>query len=254
MKGGAMLKARENIQIHDDAKAAARAGAEEFRSLARAAAAAGRNFAVALTGGDSPRELYRLLGTDEFAGEIPWERVHLFWGDDRCVPPDHPRSNFGMAAELFVDRVPIPRPNVHRMPAELGPHEGARLYEEELRSFFSGGLPHFDLVHLGVGDDGHIASLFPFEHGNLMERERWVLPALERELGERRVTLSLATINAAANVRMLLPDGEQKEMVRRLLVGPLDPFRLPAQLVRPDGGVQWWTLTRDSAAELPDRE
>jgi 6-phosphogluconolactonase len=243
------MKQSDRLQVEEDAGAAARAGAEEIRHLAREAEREGRPFGFALTGGDSPVEIYRLLATEEFAGSIPWSHVHLFWGDDRCVPPGHPRSNFGMAWELFIRHVDLPPENVHRIPGELGAGEGAERYEAELRSFFGTNAPVLDLVHLGVGDDAHIASLFPFQLENLTERRRWVLPAIERELGEPRVTLSLKVINAARVVRMLLPDGEQAPLVRKLLEGPLDPFRLPAQLVRP-AGEQRWLLTRDSAREL----
>jgi 6-phosphogluconolactonase len=242
---------RSGVQIHENEMAAARAGAEEFRQMATDAVATEGRFSVALTGGGSPVEIYRLLATAEFAGSIPWQGVHLFWGDDRCVPPDHPRSNFGMANELFIEKVPIPAENVHRIPGELGSEEGAKRYEAELRSFF-GETPRFDLVHLGVGDDSHVASLFPFQIDNLSERERWVVPAIERELGEPRVSLSMRTINFARVVRMLLPDADQAGLVAKLLEGPLDPFRLPAQLVRPVGGRQLWLLTRDSARELSD--
>ncbi|MBA2670411.1 MAG: 6-phosphogluconolactonase [Gemmatimonadetes bacterium] len=240
------------VQIHEDERAAARAGAEEFRQLAVDAVASAGRFSAALTGGGSPVEMYRLLATDEFADSIPWQSVHLFWGDDRCVPPAHPRSNFGMANDLFIDSVSIPGENVHRIRGELGSAEGARQYEAELRSFF-GSSSDFDLVHLGVGDDSHVASLFPFQIENLSERERWVVPALERELGEPRVSLSMRAINSARVVRMLLPNGERAGLVAKLLEGPLDPFRLPAQLVRPVNGKQHWLLTRDSARELTNR-
>lgn len=238
------------IQVESDAAAAARTGAEEIRQMAQEAHAAGGSFSFALTGGDSPREIYRLLAADEFARSIPWDAVHLFWGDERCVPPDHPRSNFGMAAELFIRSVPIPPENVHRIRGELGAAEGARRYEAELRTHFGEGPPAFDLVHLGVGDDAHVASLFPFQLENLQERRRWTLTALEPEIGEWRVTLSMHAINSARVVRMLLPDAEQASLVRTLLHGPLDPFRLPAQLVRPRAGEQRWLLTRESARKL----
>ncbi|CAN5638720.1 6-phosphogluconolactonase [soil metagenome] len=238
------------IEIHHDTGAVARAGAEEFRRTALEAESSGGRFSVALTGGGSPKELYHLLSTEEFSSSIPWHTVHLFWGDDRCVPPDHPRSNFGMANQLFLRSVPIPAENVHRIRGEFGAKAGAKHYEEELRSFFGEEAPRLDLVHLGVGDDGHIASLFPFQLENLKERERLCLPAIEKELGEPRVTLSLGVINAARRVRMLLPDGEQASLVRKVVEGPIDPFRLPAQLVRPTDGEQLWLLTEKSAREL----
>jgi 6-phosphogluconolactonase len=236
------------VQIHEDGPAAAHSAAKEFAALAGEASAAGRPFRVALTGGDSPRELYRLLATPEFVRSVDWSAVHLFWGDERCVPPAHPRSNFGMAWRLFISRVPIPPDNVHRMRGEMGPGAGAVDYEEELRSF-GGDHPLLDLVYLGVGDDGHVASLFPFQLGNLLERDRWVVPALSPEC-EPRITLTLPVINGASRVRMLLPDAEQASLVRKVMNGPLDPLRLPAQLVNPVGGEQVWSLTRASAAEI----
>lgn len=244
------VSGRVEIEVHPDGAAAARAAADEFVRLARAAADEGRDFHAVLTGGDSPVELYALLGSDSVSRRVPWERVRLFWGDDRCVAPAHPRSNYGMARELFVARVPIPREKVHRIRGELRARRAADAYEAELRSLFGGDTPAFDLVHLGVGDDGHIASLFPFDLENLTERERWVKPALERELGEPRVTLTPRAIRSAGTVRMLMPSADEAEMARRLLEGPLDPFRLPAQMARPYRGMHVWTLTTGSAARL----
>jgi 6-phosphogluconolactonase len=244
------VKDSGSFQVVADAEAFARAGAEEVRDLARAAVAEGRSFSLALTGGGSPVGIYRLLGTDEFAASIPWDRVHLFWGDDRCVPPGHPRSNFGMANELFVGSVPIPSANVHRISGESGAEEAARRYAAEIQEFFGDQPPVFDLVHLGVGGDGHVASLFPFQLENLAERTRMAIPAVERSLGEPRVSLSFGVINAARVVRMLLPEAGQADLVRRITRGPLDPFRLPVQLVNPVDGVQRWLLTEASARAL----
>jgi 6-phosphogluconolactonase len=234
------------VQVHSDAHAAARAGAEAFAAAARAAVEARGRFSVALAGGTAPREMYSLLAEDE---RIPWEGVHLFWGDERCVPPHHPRSNFGMAYDAFIRHVPIPAENVHRMRGELPAEEGAARYREELAAFFGPGVPRFDVVHLGLGPDAHTCSLFPFD-GLLRERELTVAPALMRELGEPRVTITFPVVNAAARVEMFVVGGAKADVVRKVLRGPLDPFRLPAQLVRPNDGEYVWVVDRAAAASV----
>lgn len=237
------------LDIHPDAHAAARAGAESFVAAARAAVEARRRFSVALSGGTAPREMYALLASEDVAARIPWEGVHLFWGDERCVPPAHPRSNFAMAYEAFIARVPIPAANVHRIRGELPAEEGAARYREELEAFFGPGIPRFDVIHLGLGPDAHTCSLFPFD-SLLLERKLTVAPALLREMGEPRVTFTFPLVNAAARVEMFVVGGGKAEVVRKVLRGPLDPFRLPAQLVRPKDGEMVWILDRAAAAEL----
>lgn len=237
------------LDLHPDAHAAARAGAEAFVAAARVAVEARGRFSVALSGGTAPREMYSLLASDEVARRIPWHGVHLFWGDERCVPPAHPRSNFAMANEAFIARVPIPAENVHRIRGELPAEKGAAQYRDELEAFFGSGIPRFDVVHLGLGPDAHTCSLFPFDP-LLQERERTVAPALLREIGEPRVTFTFPVVNTAARVEMLVVGGGKAEVVRRVLRGPLDPFRLPAQLVRPMDGEMVWILDRAAAAEL----
>ncbi|HEU4560922.1 MAG TPA: 6-phosphogluconolactonase [Longimicrobium sp.] len=237
------------LHVHPDAHAAARAGAESFVTLARQAAEARGRFTVALSGGTAPREMYTLLGTDEFARRIPWEAVHLFWGDERCVSPHHPRSNFAMAWEALIRRVPIPPGNVHRIEGEMPADEGAVRYAEELERVFGPGVPRFDLVHLGIGPDAHTCSLFPFDP-LLRERERTVAPALNRELGEPRVTFTFPVVNAAARVEMLALGGGKADVARKVLRGPLDPFRLPAQNVRPHNGEYVWMMDQAAAARL----
>lgn len=237
-----MMPLRGEVLVHDDAAALARAGAEEFAALARAAVAARGRFDVALTGGGSPVELYRALASEAVASLVPWQDVHLFWGDDRVVPPDHPRSNFRLAARLFIARVPIPSENVHRVRGELGAQRAAEAYRRELGEHFAG-RPRFDLIHLGIGDDGHVASLFPFDATTLLERARHALPALFRELGEWRVTLSYPILNDARRVEFLLPDPAKASIARVALRGPIDPLRIPAQGVRPATGTLVWRMT-----------
>jgi 6-phosphogluconolactonase len=237
------------VEVHRDAHAAARAGAEAFVTEARAAVEARGRFTVALSGGTAPKEMYALYAADEFASRIPWEGVHLFWGDDRCVPPLHPRSNFAMAWEAFIRRVPIPEANVHRMMGELPPADGARRYREELERVFGPGVPRLDVVHLGIGPDGHTCSLFPFDP-LLLERELTVAPAINRELGEPRITFTLPVVNAARRVEMFVVGAGKAQVVAKVLRGPLDPFRLPAQNVRPVDGEMVWIMDQAAAARI----
>jgi 6-phosphogluconolactonase len=234
------------VLVHADAHAAARAGAEAFVAQACAAVQARGRFTVALSGGTAPREMYSLYAAEPYASRIPWEGVHLFWGDDRCVPPLHPRSNYAMAWDAFIRRVPIPTGNVHRIAGELPAEEGAARYREELARFFGPGVPRLDVVHLGLGPDAHTCSLFPFDD-LLREKDVTVAAALHRELGEPRVTFTFPVVNAAARVEMFAVGAGKAEVAWRVLRGPLDPFRLPAQLVRPVGEYVW--IVDEAAAE-----
>ena len=237
------------VLIHADARAASRAAAESFAEVARRAVEARGRFSVALSGGSAPRETYRLLGEEPFRSTVPWVGVHLFWGDERCVPPGHPRSNFAMAREAFIACVPIPPANVHRMRGELSPADGAEQYRAELEAFFGPGVPRFDLVHLGVGPDAHTCSLFPFDP-LLRERERTVGNAILKSLGEPRISLTAPVVNAAARVEVLALGKDKAAVVRKALVGPIDPFRLPIQLIRPIDGEMVWMLDEAAAARL----
>jgi 6-phosphogluconolactonase len=232
------------IVVHGDARDLARAAAEEFVVRSTRAVRERGRFSVALTGGGSPREAYRLLGEEGFVERIPWRDVHLFWGDERAVPPAHPRSNYRLAHRLFIGRVPIPPGNVHRVRGELGAARAATLYEDELRDFFVGPV-RFDLIHLGLGDDGHVASLFPFDRERLLERERPVVASLLRELGEWRVSLSLPVLNGARRVEFLLPSATKARIARVAMRGPIDPMRIPAQGVIPGDGDLVWRMTRE---------
>jgi 6-phosphogluconolactonase len=226
-----------------------RASAERFAEIAREAVAERGRFTVALSGGTTPRAAYAMLAEEPLRGSIPWEHVHLFWGDERCVPPGHVRSNFRMANEAFVSRVPIPPENVHRMRGEIPPERAAEEYAQELAADFGEGVPRFDLVHLGLGTDGHTCSLFPFDP-LLLERGRTVAAALYRPLGEARITLTFPVVNAAAHVEMLAPGGDKAAVVQKVIEGPRDPLRIPAQGVRPSGGDVVWLLDEAAAARL----
>lgn len=229
------------VQLFRGAEDAWQAGAASFAALARAAVATRGRFAVALSGGETPRRMYELLAAAPLAGAIPWHGVHLFWGDERAVAPDHPRSNFRMAQEALLSRVPISPMNVHRIQGELAAAEAASRYADELAAFFApaGGPIVFDLIHLGIGLDGHTASLFPGSAA-LAEHERAVVATVDRAHGdEPRVSLTLAVINRARRVEVLVLEAEKAAVVQRTLEGTESPHQLPARGVAPTGELVW---------------
>jgi 6-phosphogluconolactonase len=246
------------IRMFPSAGELAEAAAHELATAAHAAVAANRRCSVALSGGTTPRRMFRLLAHRGAAGgdlELPWEYVDVFWGDERFVPPDHPDSNFRTAQLELLSRVPIPEANVHRVPTELGAAEAAAgAYETELVRYFglsAGQVPRFDLVFLGMGADGHTASLFPGTPA-LRERARLVAAVWVEKLDTYRVTFTYPTLNAAARVAFLVAGAEKAETLARVLAGDGDREELPARGVRPDGGKLYWLV--DDAAIARWRE
>jgi 6-phosphogluconolactonase len=227
----------------------AREAAQHFPDLAREAADSRGRFSVALSGGSAPAALYGLLAQDPFRAQIPWAQVHLFWGDERCVPPDHPDSNYRLAYETLIRHVPIPSANVYRIRGEIEPDLAARAYERTLQDFFCGPRTRFDLVLLGLGDDGHTASLFPGSEA-LHERERLVA-AVEASYEDRpvhRVTLTLPALNTARQVLFLVTGSAKAGIVQVVLEGPAG--HLPTQQIRPTAGQAVWMLDREAASQL----
>jgi len=230
-----------------------RKAAEQFVALAGAANARRGRFAVALSGGSTPTALYALLVSAEYRNRLDWSRVHLFWGDERCVPPDHPESNFRMVQESLLSKVEIPRENIHRMAGEKDPQAAAADYENELRRFFSppqDGVPRFDLIYLGLGEDGHTASLFPGTAA-LSENQNWVTIAYVGRLQAHRLTLTLPVINAAAQITFLVSGKSKRAIVKQLLGADVDSSILPAAKVSPTDGRLTWLITQDAAEEIP---
>ena len=218
-------------------------------AAAEAALHAAGRFVVVLSGGSTPRALYRLLATDAYAARIDWSRVHVFWGDERCVPPDDANSNYRMACEALLDHVAIPAPQVHRIHGEDAPHLAAAAYERELRAAFPNGTPRFDLVLLGMGDNGHTASLFPHLTA-VREPARWVVAEHVPEVAMWRVTLTPPALNAAAAVLFIATGAEKASMLRQVLQGPRTPEALPAQSIAPTAGHLTWLVDAAAAARL----
>jgi 6-phosphogluconolactonase len=229
----------------------ARSAAEEVVLAASRAAAARGRFTVALAGGATPRRLYALLADESapFRGRIPWDHTHVFFGDERPVPPEHPDSNYRMAREALLDRVPAA--SVHRVPGE--DPGAAERYEDELRRFFevpSGGPPpRLDLLLLGLGPDGHTASLFPGSAA-LDERARWVVSPYVDRLGTRRTTLTLPILNRARAALFLVSGAEKAGALAQVLAPAPGAALLPAARVRPDGGGPVWIFDEAAASRL----
>jgi 6-phosphogluconolactonase len=204
-------------------------------------------FTLALSGGNTPRRVYELLASAPRASRMPWSRTHFFWGDERCVPPDDASSNYRMAGKTLLSRSPVPVENIHRIPGEQEPSEAALTYENLLRDFF---LPQqekknylltFDCILLGMGADGHTASLFP---GNkaLDEREKWVVPvqAPEGIIPRSRITLTLPVINLSESVIFLVSGEGKKEAVGRALYDLAAANEMPAAMVKPKREPDWY--------------
>jgi 6-phosphogluconolactonase len=240
------------VRIFEDPRALAQAAAGEFRARAEAAIARAGRFTVALSGGTTPRLLFDELATEPYRS-LGWERVHVFWADERAVPPDHPASNFGAADRALLVPVGVPAANVHRMRGEdAEPERAARDYEGTLRAFFgvSGGqAPRLDLVLLGMGPDGHTASLFPGSPA-LRERGRLVVAPRVERLGAWRITLTLPVLDAARCVIFSVAGADKAPTLARVLEGPRDPDALPAQAVAPQEGELVWLVDAAAAALL----
>ncbi len=244
---------KPEIQVLADSEELARTAAEKFVRLAREAIHARDFFTVGLSGGSTPRGLYSILAEDaSFRSRLPWEKIHFFWGDERHVPPEHPDSNYRMAKDTMLSKAPVPPGNVHRIRSENPDADrAAGEYEETLRTFFRlriGEMPRFDLVLLGMGPDGHTASLFPGSRG-LGEQKRMIVANWVEKLRDYRITMTLPLLNHAACVIFLVSGEEKAETLRAVLEGAPRRELLPAQLVRPVSGRCLW-LVDQAAARL----
>ncbi len=237
-----------------DAEAVSRTAAEEFVRLAREATAARGRFTVALSGGSTPRRLYQLLAEAPFREQVDWPRVEFFWGDERSVPPDHKDSNYRTAKEALLSKLAVPPGRVHRMQAERSDRDSAaREYQEESARVFGvspeGEPPAFDLVLLGMGPDGHTASLFPGTAA-LQETKRWVVANHVPQMNTDRLTMTAPILNRAAQVLFLVAGGDKAERLAEVLDGPADVERLPSQLLRGARGRVVWLVDEAAARRL----
>lgn len=242
-----------NLRVYGDAGQLARAAAELFVKTAADSIEARGRFWVALSGGTTPRRLYKLLATSAFSSRVDWTHIKIFWGDERYIPADDPDSNYRMTAEALLQHVPIPFMNVYRVPTEIDPPEAAAAtYEHEIRHCFRvfDSVPQFDLIYLGLGTNGHTASLFPRSPA-LKETSRLVLADFVAEVSNWRITMSPSLLNRGRTVAFLITGQEKADVLREVLLGPRDPTRLPAQFIAPEGTLLW--MVDEAAAGMLSR-
>jgi 6-phosphogluconolactonase len=227
--------------------------AAKFVSLARSAIVKNGRFTVALAGGSTPKGLYELLATGKFRALLDWSRVYFFFGDERNVAPDDAESNFRMANETLLEPLKIKPENIFRWRTELENAEAiAENYEKTIKGFFDlseNEFPRFNLILLGMGDDGHTASLFPFTEA-LREREKIAVANPVEKLDAIRLTLTFPAINTAASVAFLVSGENKAEVLRRVLEGESEPEKYPSQTVKPKNGSLFWLLDRQAAKNL----
>lgn len=239
------------VHVYPDIAALNVAGAGEFSRVAREAVAARGRCAVALAGGNTPKGAYQQLAVEAASGSsrLPWDRIHIFFGDERCVPPDHADSNFRMASEALLARVPLPPANVHRLRGEDDPTTAAAAAEQDLRKFFGPELPRFDLVLLGLGPDGHTASLFPGTEA-LRETARLVTANRVPKLNAHRLTLTFPVLNAAAEIAFIAAGAEKARVLAETLRPSAGGPDHPAGSVRPIHGRLLWLVDEAAAGGL----
>ena len=238
------------ISVFDTPEQLAFAAAERFVECAEEALRESDRFCVVLAGGNTPRRVYQLLATEPFNSRLDWSKVHLFFGDERAVPSHHPDSNYAMVYETLISKIAIPARNVHRIPGEGDVNENARQYENHLRSFFNGqSWPRFDLVLLGMGEDGHTASLFP-NSAALNEHSRWVVATRNEQSGQDRITLTVPVFNHARRVMFLVVGDKKAQRLKEVLRPQSASDQLPAQRIKPTNGVIEWLVDAKAASLL----
>ena len=237
------------ISVFKDFEALSQVAAGMFVDLANQAITSSGRFSVVLSGGHTPRRLYEILASTPFRDKIRWEAVNVFWGDERCVPINDPRSNALMVCQILLNHVPVPANQIHPIQGDLPAALAAFNYETELRNFFSGKPPVFDLILLGVGENAHTASLFP--HTPVLdEKKRWVEEVYVAEQSMYRVTLTAPLINQASNVLFLVSGSDKALALQNVLEGAYRPHELPAQLIRPNGVHPTWLVDKAAAHKL----
>lgn len=243
-----------SLEVFPDQNALSRAAAEGIATAARAAVGQAGRFTIALSGGPAPGPVFDVLsGEEPFRSEFPWEHTHFFWGDERHVPPEHPKSNYWLAYDHLLSKAPIPEENVHRVRAELpDAHDAADLYDAALRDFFQaavGDFPRFDLMLQGLGDNGHTASLFPGTTA-LTERRRLMVATWIEKLQTHRITTTFPVLNNAATVLFVVSGRKPAAALKEVLFGPRLSVPLPAQQVAPTHGRLVWLADEEAASRL----
>ena len=249
-----MESSKPAIQIVADVEALSRKAAEIIMGLMAETLNTKTHFSIALSGGSTPKSLFTLLADDvSLSTQVDWDKVHFFWGDERHVPPDHPDSNYRMAYEAMLSKVPVQETNIHRVRAEEhDASKAAEEYEDELRTFFKlkpGELPRFDCVLLGMGPDGHTASLFPGTEA-LREQKRLVVSNWVDKFQTHRITLTAPAINNADCIIFLVSGEEKAAVLREVLEGEKNTELFPSQLIKPSHGKLLWLVAQSATTKL----
>ncbi|MBI4751603.1 MAG: 6-phosphogluconolactonase [Acidobacteria bacterium] len=238
------------LDVSPDSTALTVHAAEEFVKQARVAIAERHRFSVALSGGSTPKVLFEMLASDRFRDQVDWSKVYFFWGDERSVPPDHKDSNFRMANDAMLKPLNIPESNIFRIQAEKGATEAAALYRQVLADFFTPDeFPRFDLLYLGMGDDGHTASLFPHTEA-LKEQSLAVVDNYVPKFQTTRITLTIPAINQARHIVFLASGAGKADMLVQVLEGEYQPETLPSQFIRAASGTLTWMVDAPAAEKL----
>jgi len=246
---------KREVRILKDGAAIARLAADKFVELAQAAVKEHGAFSVALAGGSTPKLLYSLLATDSgLRAKVPWDKIHLFFGDERHVGPEDAQSNFKMASETMISKAPVKAEQVHRMKGEYPDAEkAAREYEDELRAHFAlrgGEPPRFDLVLVGMGEEGHCLSLFPGTKALHAPAGRTVVSNWVGKLFTDRITITASVANSAANILFTVTGKEKAWALKGVLEGPYEPEQLPSQSLQPTNGNLLWLVDEAAGSML----
>ena len=243
-------KFHSQVQVLSDLEALSHQAASLYVNASESSTAARNRFVVAISGGSTPRRLYALLGAEPYRGQVHWQHVHFFWADERCVSKEDEESNFKTAFDMLLSKVSISDENIHRVKGEEGPDKGARDYEEEIKMFFGkSAFPMFDLIILGMGEDGHTASLFPGSKA-LQETTRIAVPVYLEKPNRNRITLTLPVLNNAAQVLFLVAGDSKAKAVSEVLGDGEERKRYPAGLIRPVHGSMIWLIDQKAAGKL----
>jgi 6-phosphogluconolactonase len=240
-----------SFTIYSDTDTLSSEAAQYIVRIAQESISSHGRFFFALSGGSTPKKLYGLLAEEPYRSQIDWEHTDIFWSDERCVPPDDAESNYAMAQQVLLSKVPIPASQVHRMPADQNDRDAASYaYTLEMQQTIgSEGVPSFDLLQLGMGPEGHTASLFPHQP-SLHEQQRLVMPVTVPKPPPPRLTFTPRLLNAAAHILFLVTGDEKQDAVKAVLEGQYEPDEYPAQIVKPSKGEVTWMLDKAAAAKL----
>jgi 6-phosphogluconolactonase len=242
------MSKKPKIIVEDNTIHLARRGAKVLCSAAKVSIEERKSFTLAISGGSTPRKMHQMMTTEPYISQMSWDKTHIFWVDERCVPAKDPFSNYGVARTDFLDKIPVEKSQIHPMPGEIPPESGAASYQKELTDFFhlkGNQIPVFDLIFLGIGTDGHTASLFPGQRA-LDEKDQPVVPVKGGNPNVSRITMTFPVLNNARQIVFLVSGDKKARIIQQILKN--EKSQLPAQMVKPKTGGLIWLLDKDAAS------